>query len=90
MEIIDQGSNAVEGSTTASCRNTITIKAGSRKADVQVRGLYDNIEDTDSLGFILKLVMPEQLKWDLYHDRTKVVLQKAAPTTSTNSRAGAW
>jgi len=41
--------------------------------------LYDNIEDTDSLGFILKLVMPEQLKWDLYHDRTKVVMQKSCP-----------
>ena len=79
MEIIDQGSNAVEGKHYRLLSNTITIKAGSRKADVQVRGLYDNIEDTDSLGFILKLVMPEQLKWDLYHDRTKVVMQKSCP-----------
>lgn len=74
-----QGSNAVEGKHYRLLSNTITIKAGSRKADVQVRGLYDNIEDTDSLGFILKLVMPEQLKWDLYHDRTKVVMQKSCP-----------
>ena len=58
VEIIDQGSNAVEGKHYRLLSNTITIKAGSRKADVQVRGLYDNIEDTDSLGFILKLVMP--------------------------------
>mgnify|MGYP000773209922 FL=1 len=79
VEIIDQGSNAVEGKHYRLLSNTITIKAGSRKADVQVRGLYDNIEDTDSLGFILKLVMPEQLKWDLYHDRTKVVMQKSCP-----------
>ena len=77
VEIIDQGSNAVEGKHYRLLSNTITIKAGSRKADVQVHGFYDNIEDTDSLGFILKLVMPEQLKWDLYHDRTKVVLQKS-------------
>ena len=79
VEIIDQGSNAVEGKHYRLLSNTITIKAGSRKADVQVHGFYDNIEDTDSLGFILKLVMPEQLKWDLYHDRTKVVLQKSCP-----------
>lgn len=73
------GAKAVEGKHYRLLSNTITIKAGSRKADVQVHGSTTTSEDTDSLGFILKLVMPEQLKWDLYHDRTKVVLQKSCP-----------
>ena len=68
VEIIDQGSNAVEGKHYRLLSNTITIKAGSRKADVQVRGLYDNIEDTDSLGFILKLVMPTEENMIILHD----------------------
>ena len=34
VEIIDQGSNAVEGKHYRLLSNTITIKAGSRKADV--------------------------------------------------------
>ena len=56
VEIIDKGSNAIEGLHYALRSNTITIKAGQRAANVEVRGLYDNIEPTDSLGFILKLV----------------------------------
>ena len=42
VEIIDQGSNAVEGKHYRLLSNTITIKAGSRKADVQVHGFYDD------------------------------------------------
>ena len=79
VEIIDQGSNAVEGKHYRLLSNTITIKAGQRAANVEVRGLYDNIEPTDSLGFILKLVMPEQVNWNLYHDQTKVVMMKSCP-----------
>ena len=86
VEIIDQGRGIppedLENVKTKFYKGSNSVRGsgiGSRKADVQVRGLYDNIEDTDSLGFILKLVMPEQLKWDLYHDRTKVVMQKSCP-----------
>ena len=80
VEIIDKGSNAIEGQHYRLLSNTITIKAGERSTDVKVKGLYDNIEAADSLGFILKLVMPEQLQWNsLYHDRTKVVMQKSCP-----------
>ena len=79
VEIIDKGSNAIEGLHYALRSNTITIKAGQRAANVEVRGLYDNIEPTDSLGFILKLVMPEQVNWNLYHDQTKVVMMKSCP-----------
>lgn len=79
VEIIDKGSNAIEGRHYRLLSNTLTVKAGERRANVQVKGLYDNIENTDSLGFILKLVMPEQLKWEMYHDQTKVVMVKSCP-----------
>lgn len=82
VEIIDQGSTAIEGYHYRLRSNTITIKAGERVANVEVAGNYDHINDTDSLGFILKLVMPEQLSWDgLYSDfdKTKVVLYKGCP-----------
>ena len=82
VEVIDKGSTAIEGYHYRLRSNTITIKAGERTANVEVAGSYDHIQDTDSLGFILKLEMPEQLNWsDLYtdYDKTKVVLYKGCP-----------
>lgn len=80
VEIVDLGSNAIEGKHYRLLSNTITIKAGERSANVLVHGIYDNIEPTDSLGFILSLVMPEQLDWELYDNRqTKVTMLKSCP-----------
>lgn len=81
VEVIDEGSNAIEGKHYRLLSNTVTIPAGKRATEVQVKGLYENIEATDSLGFRLRLVMPEQLQWDLYADynETKVVMYKACP-----------
>lgn len=82
VEVIDQGSTAIEGYHYRLRSNTITIKAGERTANVEVAGNYNHINDTDSLGFILRLVMPEQLSWgELYSDfdQTKVVLYKGCP-----------
>lgn len=81
VEVIDKGSNAIEGRHYRLGSNTIVIPAGERSADVLVYGNYDNIEPTDSLGFILQLVMPDQLKWDLYseYNRTQVVMYKSCP-----------
>ncbi len=79
VEVIDKGSNAIEGLHYRLRSNTITIPAGKMTTAVEVEGLYDNIEATDSLGFILKLVMPEELKWNLYSDQTKVVMYKTCP-----------
>ena len=87
VEVVDAGSNAIEGKHFSLKSNTITIPAGKLTADVEVLGHYDNIEPTDSLGFILKLVVPEQLKWnDLYagSDRTKVVMYKSCPFDINN------
>lgn len=86
VEIIDKGSNAIEGKHYRLLSNSVTIPAGKLAADVCVQGLYENIEPTDSLGFVLRLVMPEQLEWELYKEwnTTKVVMYKACPFDINN------
>lgn len=86
VEIIDEGSNAIEGLHYRLESNTITIPAGKLAGEVRVKGCYDQIEATDSLGFRMRLVMPEQLKWELYegYDETKVVMYKACPFDVNN------
>ncbi len=80
VEVIDKGSNAIEGVHYRLKSNTVVIPAGEYTANVEVRGIYDNFKPADSLGFTLKLVMPEQLKWEsIYTDRTKVVMYKSCP-----------
>lgn len=79
VEIVDQTSNAIEKYHYSLASNTITIKAGENRADVQVHGIYDNIGVTDSLGFTLRLVMPETVEMPLYGNQTKVVLMKSCP-----------
>jgi hypothetical protein len=81
VEIVDKGSNAIEGKHYRLKSHTFTIPAGKLSTDIEVFGNYENIEPTDSLGFTLQLVMRDELKWDLYpnHNRTKVVLYKACP-----------
>lgn len=87
VEVVDAGSNAIEGKHFSLKSHSVTIPAGKLTTDVEVLGHYDNIEPTDSLGFVLKLVMPEQLNWnDLYagSDRTKVVMYKSCPFDINN------
>ncbi len=80
VEVIDKGSNAVEGYHYRLKSNTITIPAGELTANVEVHGIYDNIDAADSLGFTLKLVLPENVKWNsLYTDETKVTMYKRCP-----------
>ena len=79
VEIIDKESNAVEGKHYELLSNTVTIKAGELATNVQVKGFYENISNTDSLGFALRLVIPEADEWDLYGTEAKVVLQKVCP-----------
>lgn len=86
VEIIDKGSNAIEGKHYRLLSNSVTIPAGELATEVKVQGLYENIEPTDSLGFVLRLVMPEKLKWSLYEDsdQTKVVMYKSCPFVREN------
>lgn len=86
VEIIDKGSNAIEGLHYRLASNNVTIPAGELTGEVKVYGKYDKFEDTDSLGFILQLVMPEQLKWPLEEksNRTKIVMYKSCPFDINN------
>ena len=79
VEIVDKGSNAIEKIHYRLESNTITIKAGQNRADVLVHGYYSNIEDTDSLGFELSLVMNENLEMPIYGKSTKAVMMKSCP-----------
>lgn len=79
VEIIDKKSNAVEGRHYSLETNTVTIKAGDYQVNVRVRGIYDNIAITDSLGFVLHLVTGKNSQWELYGIETKVILQKVCP-----------
>ena len=79
VEVIDKGSNAIENVHYRLQSNTITIKAGENRADVMVHGYYDNIGDTDSLGFELQLVMNDKLEMPLYGKTAKAVLMKSCP-----------
>ena len=79
VEIIDKGSNAIEKKHYRLESNTVTIKAGSNRADLLVHGYYSNIEDTDSLGFELSLVMNENLEMPMWGKTTKAVLMKSCP-----------
>ena len=79
VEVIDKESNAVEGKHYKSLSNTVTIKAGEMSTDVKVQGLYKNIGITDSLGFALRLVIPDTEQWSLYKNEAKVVMQKICP-----------
>lgn len=81
VEVVDEGSNAIEGYHYHLGSHSITIPAGEMTARVEIFGHYENIEPTDELAFSLRLVMPEQLKWDLYEgwDRTRVALYKSCP-----------
>ena len=78
VEVIDKKSNAIEGKHYTIESNTITIKAGERAANVRIRGNYDAIAATDSLGLTLRLLTQQADQWDLYEKsyEAKVILQK--------------
>ena len=76
VEVIDKKSNAIEKVHYALESNTVTIKAGELSTNVRVRGFYDNIAVTDSLGFSLRLVSEEDTQWDIYGIDANVLLKK--------------
>ena len=79
VEVIDKKSNAIEGKHYTIESNT--IKAGERAANVRIRGNYDAIAATDSLGLTLRLLTQKADQWDLYDKsyEAKVILQKCCP-----------
>lgn len=79
VEIVDEGSNAIEGVHYDLQSNNVTIKAGELASSVKIRGHYDNFEDTDSIGVMLRLTASDDKIWDTYGRDTKVVLVKVCP-----------
>ena len=79
VEVIDKESNAIEGRHYKILSNTVTIKAGEMTTNVEVEGIYKNIGITDSLGFALRLIIPETEQWGMYKKEAKVVMQKVCP-----------
>ncbi len=78
VEVVAKQTNAIEGLHYQIESNTVTVKAGQRTAAFRVKGLYENIDDTDSLGLTLRLVNKDQT-WNLYGDQAKVTLRKVCP-----------
>ncbi len=77
VEVIDSGSNAIEGKHYEIESNTVTIKAGELRANVRVKGYHSNLEVSDSLGFRLQLLVPEEEQWDMYKNTANVLVKKA-------------
>ncbi len=79
VEVVTNRSNAIEGKHYRILSHTATIKAGEMVANVPMQGVYENIEVDDSLGFTLRLIIPEEEQWDMYGTRANVVLYKSCP-----------
>lgn len=79
VEVINKGSNAVYGRHYTLESSSVTIPAGACATKVYIKGIYDNIEATDSLGFTLRLVSLDDVEWDLYGMETKIRIEKSCP-----------
>lgn len=81
VEVVNNGSSAIEGRHFELLSHNITIKAGKRVAEIEVRGIYDHITATDSLGTRLRLLVPENVKWELYPENleTTITFRKFCP-----------
>lgn len=86
VEIVDNGSSAIEGVHYRLKSNIVTIKAGELTGSIMIKGNYENIEATDTLSFIIQLITPGSVKWNLYadHEKTKVHLKKVCPLSIDN------
>lgn len=86
VEVVDKGTNAIEGKHFSLLSNKVVIPAGKSSTEVQIRGHYANIEDTDSLGVVLRLIAPEQVKWNLYDEwyTHKATFYKSCPWDINN------
>ncbi|MDE6147733.1 MAG: DUF4984 domain-containing protein [Bacteroidales bacterium] len=90
VEVIDRGSNAIENYHYRLKSNTIVIPAGEVRTDVEIEGIYNNIDALDSLGFTLRLVIPSELEMPAggadegYGVETKCVLMKICPFNLEN------
>lgn len=79
VEVVSSESNAVFGYHFTIPEQTVTIPAGERSAKVSILADYDKIGPDDSLSVTLSLVSAEDEYWDLYGQKTRVLLKKVCP-----------
>lgn len=86
VEVVDKGSNAIEGKHFSLVSNSVIIPAGKSVGEIKLRGYYDNIGEEDSLGVVLRLIAPENVKWDLYEEWSehKATFYKSCPWDINN------
>ena len=79
VEIIDSESTAVESLHYTVESNTLVIPAGSNRADLHVKGLYDHLDAGKNLSITLELIIPDEKEFGIYGRRTRVELVKCCP-----------
>lgn len=80
VEVLQQKSNAIEGYHYIMESNTVTIPAGELAGTIDIKGVYDHIEESDSLNIRLRLVLlDEKQEWDYYGLETNVSFRKICP-----------
>ncbi|MGM9768074.1 MAG: DUF4984 domain-containing protein [Candidatus Cryptobacteroides sp.] len=79
VEVIDNESNAVFGHHYSIPTQTVVIPAGERSTSVRIIGNYDAVESDDSLSVTLSLVAAGDEYWDIYGQKTRVLLKKVCP-----------
>ena len=79
VEVMENRSKAIEGVHYEMLSHNVIIKAGERSGKVQLRGIYDNIGDSDSLYVRLKVVADKNLKWSMYPDEISINFVKCRP-----------
>lgn len=84
VEVVDKGSNAIEGLHYDLQSNTVVIKAGELTSSVKIRGHFDEYDDTDSIGVMLRLFADKNKIWDIHGTDTKVILVKVCPFDINN------
>ena len=67
IEVDDKASNAIENKQYMVESNTVTIKAGERVANFRMKGIYDNIDKTDSLSVTFNLLVKDENKVILHN-----------------------
>lgn len=80
VEIVSNKGNAILGRHYTLESNSVVIKAGENTGSVVVRGVYDRMENFDTLTFALRLAsIDKSVEWSLYGIETKVQMRKACP-----------
>lgn len=85
VEVLHAKSNAIEGVHYTLNTNTVTIPAGELATSIEVAGIYENIEESDSLNLRLRLVsLDEEMEWDYYGMEANVSFRKVCPYDINN------